>query len=238
MTLRRVCVFCGSSSGNRPEYAAAATRMATELVARNLTLVYGGARAGLMGLLADSVLDAGGEVVGVIPQALVDREIAHRGLTELRVVQSMHERKAVMADLADAFVALPGGFGTFEEFCEAVTWTQLGLHRKRCGVLNVAGFFDPLLSLFDRAVADGFLKPQNRAIVVSESDPATLLTRLSLPSGCPGRSGSPPFSRRSDADPNRTTGTGSSLQDAEDSSRKGAMNAKPKRVSRDLCGLA
>ncbi len=163
------------------EYAAATTRMATELVARNLTLVYGGARAGLMGLLADAVLDAGGEVVGVIPQALVDREIAHRGLTELRVVQSMHERKAVMADLADAFVALPGGFGTFEEFCEAVTWTQLGLHRKRCGVLNVAGFFDPLLSLFDRAVADGFLKPQNRAIVVSEADPAALLTRLSLP---------------------------------------------------------
>lgn len=181
MTLRRVCVFCGSSSGNRTEYGAATTRMATELVARNLTLVYGGARAGLMGLLADAVLDAGGEVVGVIPQALVDREIAHRGLTELRVVQSMHERKAVMADLADAFVALPGGFGTFEEFCEAVTWTQLGLHRKRCGVLNVAGFFDPLLSLFDRAVGDGFLKPQNRAIVVSEADPAALLTRLSLP---------------------------------------------------------
>jgi uncharacterized protein (TIGR00730 family) len=133
-----------------------------------------------MGLLADEVLAHGRAVIGVIPRAMVDREVAHRGVTDLRVVESMHERKAEMAALADAFIALPGGFGTFEEFCEAVTWTQLGLHQKRCGLLNVAGFYDPLLALFDRAVADGFLKRENRAIVAAEADPALLLDRLSL----------------------------------------------------------
>lgn len=179
MTLRRICVFCGSSAGNRDDYRIATVTLAAELVSRSIDLVYGGACVGLMGLLADEVLTRGGEVVGVIPRAMVDREVAHRGVTDLRIVESMHERKAAMAELADAFIALPGGFGTFEEFCEAVTWTQLGLHQKRCGLLNVAGFYDPLLALFDRAVADGFLKPENRAIVASEADAGALLDRLS-----------------------------------------------------------
>ena len=180
MSLRRVCVFCGSNIGSRDDYRASTTMLAAELVGRGIGLVYGGACVGLMGLLADEVLSRGGEVIGVIPKAMVDREVAHRGLTDLRVVESMHERKATMAEFADAFVALPGGFGTFEEFCEAVTWTQLGLHQKRCGLLNVAGFYDPLLALFDRAVADGFLKPDNRAIVAAEAEPSALLDRLSL----------------------------------------------------------
>lgn len=179
MSLRRICVFCASSSGTRPEFDTAVRQLAGEIVERHLTLVYGGARVGLMGLLADSVLARGGQVIGVIPRALVEREIAHTGLTELRIAESMHERKAAMAALSDAFIALPGGFGTFEEFCEVVTWTQLGLHAKRCGLLNVAGFYDPLLSLFDRAVADGLLKAQNRAIVASSADPAALLDQLS-----------------------------------------------------------
>jgi uncharacterized protein (TIGR00730 family) len=176
-----VCVFCGSSTGNRAEYAAVARALATEIAGRGMTLVYGGARVGLMGLVADTVLAAGGRAIGFIPRTMVDREIAHTSLTELHVVETMHERKAAMARVADAFVALPGGFGTFEEFCEAVTWTQLGLHRKRCGLLNVAGYYDPLLALFDRAVSDGFLKPQNRAIVASDEDPARLLDLLSAP---------------------------------------------------------
>ena len=181
MTLRRVCVFCGSSPGNRDDHRLATVTLASELVSRGIDLVYGGACVGLMGLLADEVLARGGQVIGVIPRTMADREVAHRGVTDLRIVESMHERKAAMAALADAFIALPGGFGTFEEFCEAVTWTQLGLHQKRCGLLNVAGFYDPLLALFDRAVADGFLKPENRAIVAAEAEPAALLDRLSLP---------------------------------------------------------
>jgi uncharacterized protein (TIGR00730 family) len=181
MTLRRVCVFCGSSLGNRDDYRTATVSLAAELVSRGINLVYGGACVGLMGLLADEVHSRGGEMIGVMPRSMVDREVAHRGLTDLRIVESMHERKAAMAALADAFIALPGGFGTFEEFCEAVTWTQLGLHQKRCGLLNVAGFYDPLLTLFDRAVADGFLRPENRKIVAAEAEPPALLNRLSLP---------------------------------------------------------
>jgi uncharacterized protein (TIGR00730 family) len=181
----RVTVFCGSNMGHRAAYRLAAEALARELVARNIGLVFGGGCVGLMGVTADAVLAARGTAIGVIPQALVDREIAHRGLTELRVVNSMHERKATMAELSDAFIALPGGFGTFEEFCEVVTWTQLGLHQKRCGLLNVEGFYDPLLALFDRAVADGFIKPSNRELVVSRSDPAELLRALSEPLGLP-----------------------------------------------------
>jgi uncharacterized protein (TIGR00730 family) len=143
--------------------------------ARNIELVYGGATVGLMGLLADAVLHRGGRVTGVIPQALVDKEIAHTGLTDLRVVNSMHERKALMADLADAFIALPGGFGTLEEFCEVLTWSQLGLHRKNCGLLNVNGYYDGLLSLFDHAVKEGFLKAANRKLVQSDRDPDRLI---------------------------------------------------------------
>ena len=137
--MRRICVFCGSSPGSRPEYGDAAEEMGSELARRNIGLVYGGGNVGLMGTIADAVLKAGGEAQGVIPEHLMAREIGHRGLTKLHVVRSMHERKALMADLCDAFIALPGGFGTLEEFCEVVTWTQLGLHAKPCGILNILG---------------------------------------------------------------------------------------------------
>jgi len=179
--LRRVCVFCGSSTGHPPEYRAAAEQLASEIVRRRIGLVFGGGCIGLMGIVADATLARGGHVTGVIPSALVARELAHRGLPDLRIVSSMHERKALMADLSDAFIALPGGFGTFEEFCEVVTWTQLGLHGKPCGLLNVGGFYDPLLALFDRAVADGFIKAQNRGIVTADSDPGALIDRLTQP---------------------------------------------------------
>ena len=142
--LRRVCIFCGSSTGARPEYRAAAEEVAFQLAKRNVGIVFGGGCVGLMGVVADAALAQGAHVIGVIPSAMVARELAHRGLPDLRVVASMHERKALMANLSDAFIALPGGFGTFEEFCEVVTWTQLGLHRKPCGLLNVAGYYDPL----------------------------------------------------------------------------------------------
>jgi len=151
------------------------------MAARGIELVFGGGCVGLMGIVADAVIAAGGHAIGVIPHALVAREIAHLGLPDLRIVGSMHERKAMMADLSDAFLALPGGYGTFEEFCEVVTWTQLGLHRKRCGLLNVDGFYDPLLALVDRAVADGFIKAENRGIVIADRDPASLLDRLAQP---------------------------------------------------------
>lgn len=176
--MRNVCVFCGSSPGARPVYAEAAREMGRLLAARNLGLVYGGGAVGLMGIVADAVLDAGGAVVGVIPQALADREIAHRGLTELHVVQSMHQRKALMASRADVFVAMPGGFGTYEEFFEAVTWTQLGVHRKPCGLLNVEGFYDPLIQFLDLAEHERFVRPSHRATVVAEATPDALLDRL------------------------------------------------------------
>jgi uncharacterized protein (TIGR00730 family) len=185
MVLRRVCVFCGSSEGNRPEYRAAAEDLAREMVERGIGLVFGGGGVGLMGHLADAVLAAGGHAIGVIPDALVAREIAHVGLPDLRVVHSMHERKAMMAELSDAFIALPGGFGTFEELCEAITWTQLGLHRKRCGVLNVGGYYDPLLALFDGAVQTGFIREAGREIVYATPDPRDLLERLALPLALP-----------------------------------------------------
>jgi uncharacterized protein (TIGR00730 family) len=181
MVLRRVCVFCGSSVGLRPAYSATAEALGRELVARDIGLVFGGGCVGLMGVIADAVLAASGHAIGVIPHALLARELAHQGLPDLRVVSSMHERKAMMAELADAFIALPGGFGTFEEFCEAVTWTQLGLHRKRCGLLNVGGFYDPLLAMIDRSVEDGFIRPEGRDIVVADDDPASLLDRLVAP---------------------------------------------------------
>jgi uncharacterized protein (TIGR00730 family) len=176
--MRRICVFCGSNAGAKPEYGEAARDLGRVLVDRGLALVYGGGKVGLMGILADAVLAGGGEVVGVIPEALMAREVGHAGLTELHVVASMHERKALMADLADGFIALPGGFGTFEEFCEVLTWSQLGFHPKPCGLLNVAGYYDPLLALFDRAVAEGFVPPPHRALVMEETDPARLLDRF------------------------------------------------------------
>ncbi|HZU27958.1 MAG TPA: TIGR00730 family Rossman fold protein [Bryobacteraceae bacterium] len=178
-TLRTVCVFCGSSAGRRTAYADAARRVGQLTAERGLTVVYGGGKVGLMGVLADACLGAGGRVIGVMPQMLVDKEIAHRGITELRVVRSMHERKALMADLADAFLALPGGFGTFEEFFEILTWTQLGLQRKACGLLNVDGYYDPLLRLADQALAEGFLRAPHREMLLCDTDAARMLDRLS-----------------------------------------------------------
>jgi len=175
---RRICVFCGSSVGARPAYADSARTMGSVLAKRGIGLVYGGGRLGLMGIVADAALAAGGEVIGVIPQAMVEQERAHATLTELRVVASMHDRKAAMSDLADAFIALPGGYGTLEEFCEVLTWTQLGLQRKPCGILNVEGYFDHLLKLFDHAVTERFLRPGHRALVLADHDAASLVDRL------------------------------------------------------------
>jgi uncharacterized protein (TIGR00730 family) len=176
--MQRICVFCGSNPGTKETYGAAAGTMGRLLAERGIDMVYGGANRGLMGIAADAALDAGGTVIGVIPEALVAWEVAHDGLTELHVVDSMHTRKQMMADLSDGFIALPGGFGTFEEFCEILTWAQLGIHTKPCGILNVDGYYDPLMALFDRAVEDGFLPPEHRALVIEESDPARLLDLL------------------------------------------------------------
>ena len=177
--MKRLCVFCGSSNGVNPAFAEAATGLGTLLATRGIGLVYGGGNVGLMGVIADAALAAGGEVIGVIPRSLADREIAHPGCTELRIVDSMHPRKAMMADLSDAFVAMPGGVGTFEELFEAITWTQLGLHRKACGLLNVAGFYTPLATFIDQAVSDGFIKPVHRAAIVVDDNPVRLLDKLS-----------------------------------------------------------
>jgi uncharacterized protein (TIGR00730 family) len=176
--MRRIAVFCVSGMGSGPVYADAARQLAAYLAGQGIGLVYGGANVGLMGAVADAALAAGAEVIGVIPRALMDKEIAHRGLTALHVVASMHERKAMMADLADAFIALPGGFGTFDEFCEILTWAQLGLHARPCGLLNTAGYYDGLLAMFDHAVSQGFLKPAHRALVLADPDPASLLQAM------------------------------------------------------------
>jgi uncharacterized protein (TIGR00730 family) len=175
--LRRVCVFCGSRRGTDPAYAEAAEATATELVRRGIGLVYGGGSVGLMGIVADTALAAGGEVIGVIPRFLHRREIMHEGVTDLRVVDSMHDRKALMAELSDGFVVLPGGIGTLEEAFEALTWTQLGIQDKPVGLLDVGGFWDPMRALLDRAVEAGFLRP-DVAEVPLETDPARLLDVL------------------------------------------------------------
>jgi hypothetical protein len=175
-------VFAGSSAGRRPEYATAAIDLGRALAARRLDLVYGGARVGLMGILADAVLAAGGQVIGVIPAALAMKEVAHDGLTDLRVVSSMHERKALMADLSDAFIALPGGLGTWEEFFEILTWGQLGLHRKPCGLLNVHGYFDPLLSLVAHSVTEGFVRQEHASMISVATAPEPLLDLLAAAS--------------------------------------------------------
>jgi uncharacterized protein (TIGR00730 family) len=176
--VRRVCVYAGSNPGSDPAYADGARALATEMARRGIGLVYGGGKVGLMGVLADTMLDAGGEAIGVMPRALIEREIGHPRLTELRVVDSMHERKAQMAELADAFVAVPGGIGTLEELIEVYTWSQLGIHDKACGVLNVRGYYDHLAALLDHAVAEGFLRPQHRAVLSVAGEPAELLDRL------------------------------------------------------------
>jgi uncharacterized protein (TIGR00730 family) len=174
----RLCVFCGSRGGNDPRFAQAAIEVGTLMAKCRIGLVYGGGRVGLMGLLADAARAEGGEVIGVIPQTLADREVAHSGLTELRVVDSMHERKALMSELSDGFIALPGGFGTLEEFCEVITWSQLGIHRKPCGILNVAGYFDHLIAMFDYAVARGFISDDNRSIVLEATRPEEIIERM------------------------------------------------------------
>ena len=173
--MRRICVFCGSSTGKPAAYAEHARQLANALVARQLGLVFGGGHIGLMGVLADTVLKAGGQAIGVIPQALVDKELAHGGLSELHVVSSMHERKGLMADLSHGFLALPGGYGTADELFEILTWAQLGLHSKPIGLLNVAGFFDPLLAWLDHAVAEGFIKSKHRQLILEAADADRLL---------------------------------------------------------------
>jgi len=176
--LKRICVFAGSRDGSDPAYTEAAARLAEAIVAAGLGVVYGGGRVGLMGAVADAALAEGGEVIGVIPSALQRREIAHRGLTELHVVDSMHERKAMMAQLSDAFAALPGGFGTMDELVEAVTWSQLGIHSKPVGLLDVAGYWQPLRRLVDNAVDQGFVAPAGRDLLIWSDDAAELLTAL------------------------------------------------------------
>jgi uncharacterized protein (TIGR00730 family) len=176
--VERICVFCGASPGARPEYAQATTELARLLVADGIGVVYGGGGVGLMGVLADAVLAEGGEVIGVIPRALMDREIAHRDVTDMRVVDSMHERKALMAELADGFVALPGGLGTLEELFEVYTWAQLGLHRKPCALLNAEGYYDGVVGFLGHAVKERFVREEHREMLVVETDPGVLIERL------------------------------------------------------------
>jgi uncharacterized protein (TIGR00730 family) len=176
--MRNICVFSGSNLGNRPAYKQAAQALGKEMAARGLGLVYGGASIGLMGVIADTVLADGGEAIGVIPRGLFRREVAHSGLTALHEVGSMHERKALMADLADGFIALPGGYGTFDELFEIITWAQLGLHNKPVGLLDVAGYFAPLLALIEHASTEGFIPAKHINIVMREESPAVLLDRF------------------------------------------------------------
>lgn len=178
MTLRRVCVFCGSSPGRLPEYARAATAMGALLARRRIGLVFGGGKVGMMGRLAQAALEGGGEVIGVIPRFLHEKRVAFAGLSDLRVVGTMHERKALMAGLADGFIALPGGLGTLEETFETLTWAQLGMHGKPCGLLDVAGFFAPLLRFLDHVTEQGFIDAAHRGMVLSAGDPDTLLEML------------------------------------------------------------
>ncbi len=176
--LRNITVFCGSSAGLSPLHADNARQVGCWLADRGIGLVYGGGRVGLMGVLADACLRAGGRVVGVIPKALADKEVAHTGLTELHIVGSMHARKALMAERCDAFLALPGGYGTWDELFEALTWTQLGIQRKACGLLNVGGYYDALIAMVDRAVAEGFIRREHRGLLLADTDVAALLERL------------------------------------------------------------
>jgi uncharacterized protein (TIGR00730 family) len=173
--MQRICVFCGSNPGARETYTLAAQQLGLALVRHNIELVYGGGRVGLMGTIASTVMQAGGSVIGIIPKGLADVEIAHQNLTELHIVKSMHERKALMAELSDAFIAMPGGYGTLEEFCEIVTWTQLGIHRKACGIYNVEGFFDGFLSFIDHAVNEAFIRPAHHTIIQRSADPDELI---------------------------------------------------------------
>lgn len=168
--MKSICVFAGSNPGERPDYVQAARELGRRAAERGLRVVYGGGRVGLMGELADAVLRAGGEVIGVIPEALLRKEVGHGALTDLRVVDTMHERKALMADLSDGVIALPGGLGTLEELFEMLTWGQLGIHKKPCGLLNAAGYYDDLLDFLDKAVREGFIRPAHRGLVLSAAE--------------------------------------------------------------------
>ena len=174
----RICVFCGTNTGSRPEYGNAARALGKLLAERDIELVYGGASVGIMGELADAVHEGGGHVTGIIPQQLMKKEAAHTGIPDLIVVASMHQRKSQMADMADGFVALPGGIGTMEGFFEILTWGQLGIHNKPYGVLNVVGYFDSLIGFLDHAVKEGFLTEEHRRMILVDSDPAKLLARM------------------------------------------------------------
>ena len=176
--MQRICVYCGSSPGRLPEYRETARSLGYELAARGLGLVYGGASVGVMGAVADAVLERGGEVIGVIPRALARKEVAHDGLAELIVAGSMHERKARMAELSDGFIALPGGWGTLEEIFEMLTWAQLGFHRKPCGILNVAAYYDGLVSFLERAIEERFVREEFRPLMLVEEEPSQLLDRF------------------------------------------------------------
>jgi uncharacterized protein (TIGR00730 family) len=176
--MQRICIFAGSNSGLRPEYRAAAQELARELVAHKLGIVYGGGSVGLMGAIADAALEAGGEVIGVIPRGLFKREVAHPHLNQLHEVGSMHERKALMANLADAFIALPGGFGTFDELFEITTWAQIGIHSKAIGLLNVCNYFTPLLNLVEHASQEGFISPFHKSLLLSREEPQELLSAI------------------------------------------------------------
>ena len=176
--MKSLCVFCGSSPGNHPRYLEVARELGALLARERITLVYGGGRVGLMGALADAALAAGGEVVGVIPQLLLDKEVGHTGLTKLHVVETMAQRKQVMGDLSDAFLTLPGGIGTMDELFEAWTWTQLELHRKPCGLLNQDGYYDDLVAFLSRCVGEGFLRPRHHAALIVDTDLPRLVTRL------------------------------------------------------------
>jgi uncharacterized protein (TIGR00730 family) len=177
-SLKRICVFCGSSLGAKPEYVQAARQLGAILALRKIGLVFGGGRVGMMGQLAQAALENGGEVIGVIPKELHERKVAFTGLSDLRVVESMHERKALMAELADGFMALPGGLGTLEEIFEIVTWAQLGMHYKPCGLLNVAGYFTPLLAFLDQVTEQGFIDAPHRAMILSAEEPEELLRQF------------------------------------------------------------
>ena len=178
--MKRVCVYSGSSAGARPEYTTAAERLASALVGRGIDVVFGGGNVGLMKVVADTALAQGGRAIGVIPEALMAREIGHLDLTELHIVASMHERKAMMEELSDGFIALPGGFGTIEEIVEMATWSQLGLHTKPFGLLDVAGFYEHLAAFFDHAVAEGFIRPQHREMLIVSDDPDALLDAFAV----------------------------------------------------------
>ncbi len=176
--IKSLCVYCGSSPGAKPDYIALAEKLAQTMAEQNLGLVYGGAHVGIMGAVADRLMSLGGKAVGVIPEALVEMEVAHQGLTELHIVADMHERKATMAKLSDGFISLPGGLGTLEEMFEMLTWSQLGLHGKPCGVLNVAGFYNDLLRFLDNACAEAFMLPHHRELLIDSTDPKDLIARM------------------------------------------------------------